>query len=84
MKLILFPFIIPCKQKDRGTRLVKDKFHTKGLRPYTTTEYARLQVVPDWFHFAGNDSQVYKKIGNGVPVVFGEWIGRAIKRYFGK
>lgn len=78
------PTCVAHYSKDRGTRLVKDKFHSKGLRPYTTTEYARLQGVPDWFHFAGNDSQVYKQIGNGVPVVFGEWVGREIKRYFGK
>ena len=78
------PTCVAHYSKDRGTRLVKDKFHSKGLCPYTTREYARLQGVPDWFTFTGNDSQVYKQIGNGVPVVFGEWIGREIKRYFGR
>lgn len=78
----LAPTCVAHYAKDRGTRLVKDKFHPKGLRPYTTREYARLQGVPDWFQFAGNDSQIYKQIGNGVPVVFGEWIGNEIQRYF--
>lgn len=78
------PTCVAHYSKDRGTRLVKDKFHPKGLRPYTTREYARLQGVPDWFQFSGNDSQVYKQIGNGVPVMFGEWVGREIKRYFGR
>ncbi|MBK8396897.1 MAG: DNA cytosine methyltransferase [Leptospiraceae bacterium] len=64
--------------------LIKIQIYLEGLRPYTTREYARLQGVPDWFQFFGNDSQVYKQIGNGVPVVFGEWIGREINRYFGK
>ncbi|MCB1158838.1 MAG: DNA cytosine methyltransferase [Leptospiraceae bacterium] len=68
--------------KDRGTRLVKDKSFPRGVRPYTTLEYARLQGVPDWFQFHGTESQVYKQIGNGVPTVFGLWIGKELKRYF--
>lgn len=69
--------------KDRSTRLVKDKSYPRGVRPYSTREYARLQGVPDWFQFAGSDSQVYRQISNGVPTVFGRWIGEELKRYFG-
>lgn len=78
--------IAPCcvahYSKDRSTRLVKDRAYPEGVRPYTVREYARLQGVPDRFTFAGSEAQQYKMIGNGVPVVFGQWIGREIKRYF--
>ncbi len=70
--------------KDRGTRLVKDKSHPFGLRPYTVREYARLQGVPDSFRFSGSDSDAYRQIGNGVPIPLGEWVGKEIHKYFNK
>jgi len=68
--------------KDRGTRLVKDRSHPEGVRPYTTREYARLQGVPDSFHFCGTENEVFRQIGNGVAVPLGEWVGREICKYF--
>lgn len=68
--------------KDLSTRLVKDKRFPQGVRPYSPREYARLQGVPDSFSFAGTDNQIYKQVGNGVPVQIGCWVGSEICRYF--
>ncbi len=68
--------------KDRGTRLVKDRSHPLGIRPYSVREYARLQGVPDTFKFAGTDNEAYKMIGNGVPVHLAEWAGKEAIKYF--
>jgi DNA (cytosine-5)-methyltransferase 1 len=76
------PTCVAHYSKDKSTRLLRDRNYPRGVRPYTTRKYARLQGVPDWFQFCGSESQIYKQIGNGVPTVFGEWIGNEIKRYF--
>lgn len=68
--------------KDRGTRLVKDRSHPLGVRPYSVKEYARLQGVPDSFYFSGSDNDAYRMIGNGVPVNLAEWIGNEAIKYF--
>lgn len=68
--------------KDRGTRLVIDRSHPMGVRPYTVKEYARLQGVPDSFRFSGTDNDAYKMIGNGVPVNLAEWVGKEAIKYF--
>jgi len=68
--------------KDRGTRMVKDKTHPLGVRPFTTKEYARLQGVPDSFKIEGSDSEIYKQVGNGVAVPLAEWIGKQAIKYF--
>jgi DNA (cytosine-5)-methyltransferase 1 len=78
----LAPTCVAHYHKDRSTRLVKDRSHPLGVRPYTVREYARLQGVPDWFKFDCPDNAAYKAIGNGVPVPFGRWVGGEIKRYF--
>ncbi len=76
------PTCVAHYSKDRGTRMIKDKSHPLGVRPYTVKEYARLQGVPDNFKFAGTESDAYKQIGNGVPVHLAEWIGREAMKYF--
>lgn len=68
--------------KDRSTRLVVDRSHWNGVRPYTPREYARLMGVPDWFDFAGSENQMFRQIGNGVAVPMAEWVGRVAYRYF--
>lgn len=68
--------------KDKGTRMVKDKTHPMGVRPFTTREYARLQGVPDSFQFSGSNTEIYRQIGNGVAVPLAEWIGKQALRYF--
>ncbi len=70
--------------KDRSTRLVVDSNFPLGVRPYTPREYARLQGVPDTFNFAGSDNQIYRQVGNGVPVPIGEWVAKEIRRYFAR
>jgi len=77
----LAPTCVAHYHKDRSTRLVRDRNHPLGVRPYTVREYARLQGVPDWFKFDCSDNAAYKAIGNGVPVPFGRWVGNEIKRY---
>jgi DNA (cytosine-5)-methyltransferase 1 len=67
--------------KDKGTRLVKDSRSKYGLRPFTIREYARLQGVPDDYHFENKVSS-YRLIGNGVAVPMGRWVGNQIMRYF--
>jgi DNA (cytosine-5)-methyltransferase 1 len=78
----LAPTCVAHYHKDRSTRLVRDKKHPLGCRPYTVREYARLQGVPDWFKFDCPDNAAFKAIGNGVPVPIGEWVGRELTRYF--
>jgi DNA (cytosine-5)-methyltransferase 1 len=68
--------------KDQSTRLIKDKRFPFGVRPYTPREYARLQGVPDWYQFEGSANDIYKQVGNGVPVPIGEWVGRQWMKYF--
>lgn len=75
----LAPTCVAHYSKDISTRLVKDG---NKIRPYTPREYARLQGFPDWFKFAGNDRNIYKQVGNAVPVPMARWIGEQAKKYF--
>ncbi|HZV71667.1 MAG TPA: DNA cytosine methyltransferase [Saprospiraceae bacterium] len=70
--------------KDKSTRLLRDKRFPMGVRPYSVREYARLQGVPDSFHFNCSATSAYRMIGNGVSVPVGHWVGTEIKRYFSK
>ncbi len=76
------PTCVAHYSKDRGTRMVRDKSHPLGVRPYTVREYARLQGVPEWFQFPVSDSAAYKQIGNGVAVHMAEWVGGELMKYF--
>lgn len=67
--------------KDKSTRLVKDRNHPLGARPYSVREFARLQGLPDSFEFPVSNTSAYRQIGNGVSVPVGEWVGREMKRY---
>lgn len=67
--------------KDLGTRMVKDRSHPLGIRPFTVREYARLQGFPDDFIFPEKKLS-YKLIGNAVPVDMGRWVGIEIMKYF--
>lgn len=57
-----------------------ERCHPSESRPLTTREYARIQTFPDDWIFKGSDSQVYKQIGNAVPVNLALAIGKAIVR----
>lgn len=76
------PTCVAHYSKDLSTRLVVDRNHPRGVRPYSVREYARLQGVPDSFQFIGGDRKAYQMIGNGVSVPVGRWIGSELIRYF--
>lgn len=57
-----------------------ERCHPDETRPFTVREYARLQTFADTWLFRGSMNQVYKQIGNAVPVNLGRAIGRQIVR----
>jgi len=73
------PTCVAHYSKDVSTRMVMDG---ERVRPYTVTEYARLQGFPDSFKFSGTDRDAYRQIGNAVAVPMGRWIGKQLVRYF--
>lgn len=62
-----------------------ERCHPEETRPFTVREYARLQTFPDEWEFKGSVSEIYRQIGNAVPVNLAEAIGRqlvlALNRY---
>jgi len=78
----LAPTCVAHYAKDLSTRLVVDKRFPRGVRPYSVTEWARLQGVPDDFIFAGTRRHAYKMTGNAVPEPMAHWMGSEISRYF--
>lgn len=57
-----------------------ERCHPGESRPLTTREYARIQTFPDDWDFKGSDGQIYKQIGNAVPVNLALAVGKAIIR----
>lgn len=53
-------------------------FHWDNRR-LSVQELARLQTFPDGVQFAGNRTSVQKQLGNAVPSLMAEVIGRAIR-----
>ncbi|MDR0390890.1 MAG: DNA cytosine methyltransferase [Planctomycetaceae bacterium] len=45
-------------------------------------EAARLQSFPDWFEFAGNETQQFYQIGNAVPPLLAYQLAMSVKEYF--
>lgn len=52
-----------------------DRCHPDESRPFTTREYARIQSFPDEWQFAGKMNDIYKQIGNAVPVNLSKCVG---------
>jgi DNA (cytosine-5)-methyltransferase 1 len=52
--------------------------HPRDNRTLTVREAARLQTFPDRYRFAGPPSAAFRQIGNAVPPVLGEHLGKAI------
>ena len=50
--------------------------HPEQNRPLSVNEYKRLQTFPDEWIVCGSIAQQYRQIGNAVPVLFGEAVGR--------
>ncbi|MCC6602794.1 MAG: DNA cytosine methyltransferase [Anaerolineae bacterium] len=71
------------------TTLPDDIIHYSEPRILTVRENARLQTFPDWFEFSGNyttggtnrktDCPRYTQVGNAVPPLFAEAIGKILK-----
>lgn len=52
--------------------------HPTQGRTITVREAARLQTFPDWYRFAGGPSAAFKQIGNAVPPLLAEHLGKGI------
>ena len=55
--------------------------HPTQTRSLTPREAARLQTFPDWFAFPVERTHQFRLIGNAVPPLLGEAVGRAVRRY---
>ncbi len=55
--------------------------HPTRLRPLSIREYARIQQFPDDWIFVGPIENVYKQIGNAVPVGLGYMAGKQIMNH---
>ncbi|MED5455602.1 MAG: DNA cytosine methyltransferase [Candidatus Thermoplasmatota archaeon] len=55
-----------------------DLAHPEEDRPLSIEEYARIQMFPDDWKFSGPIGEIYKQIGNAVPVGLGEALGNHI------
>ncbi len=60
------PTLVTCPTMP-ATELV----HPTEDRPLSIEEYARIQMFPDDWKFAGSISDIYKQIGNAVPTGMG-------------
>lgn len=60
------------------TMKATDLCHPSQLRPLSVEEYRAVQGFPDEWKIAGNLSDIYRQVGNAVPVALGKAIGRAI------
>lgn len=54
--------------------------HYNGRRRLTIRESAAIQTFPDSFEFIGAMNACYRQIGNAVPVLFAEKLGRELVR----
>lgn len=55
--------------------------HPQEPRPLSVREYAAIQTFPESHIFMGNLDDQYRQIGNAVPPLFGEAIGKHIVRF---
>lgn len=56
-------------------------FHWKSRR-LSTREMCRLQTFPDNYEIMGGRTEVQRQLGNAVPSLIGEILGREIRRQF--
>lgn len=57
--------------------------HYNGRRRLTIRESAAVQTFPDSFEFVGAMNACYRQIGNAVPVLFAEKLGKELMRLEG-
>ena len=53
-------------------------FHYNQDRSFTVREAARLQSFPDHFVFTGTQVQQFAQVGNAVPPLLAEAVGRSL------
>ena len=56
-----------------------DLCHPHELRPLSVEEYKAIQGFPNEWWIAGSPQEIYRQIGNAVPVNLGEAIGHTIQ-----
>lgn len=61
-----------------------ERCHPDETRPFTTREYARIQSFPDEWVFEGSMTNIYKQIGNAVPVNLAKEIGLSLIDYLNR
>lgn len=71
----------PSNTIDTGHR---HHFHYLYNRVPTVRESARLQSFPDEFIFLGSKTSQYKQVGNAVPPLLAQAIGKNLIKLFGK
>jgi DNA (cytosine-5)-methyltransferase 1 len=54
--------------------------HPKNHRRMSVRESAIIQTFPINFEFVGSMGSMYRQVGNAVPVLFGEQIGKKLKQ----
>jgi len=54
--------------------------HPVQDRTLSVREAARIQTFPDWFRFAGEPSLRYRQIGNAVPPLLAEAVGKSVAK----
>lgn len=54
-------------------------FHWKNRR-LSARELCRLQTIPDTYHIVGSRTEVQRQIGNAVPSLLAEVLGREIRK----
>jgi DNA (cytosine-5)-methyltransferase 1 len=54
--------------------------HPRRDRPLSVTEYKRIQCFPEEWAIEGNVREKYRQLGNAVPVLLAEAVGRMIMR----
>ncbi|WP_416867875.1 MAG: DNA cytosine methyltransferase [Imperialibacter sp.] len=72
------------------TTLPDDYLHYSEPRIFTVREYARIQSFKDWYEFKGKyttggkmrtqEVPRYSQIGNAIPPLFGEQVGRVLSQ----
>ncbi|WP_276780765.1 DNA (cytosine-5-)-methyltransferase [Treponema succinifaciens] len=58
-----------------------DLCHPEKDRPLSLQEYARIQEFPDGWKFFGEMKDIYKQIGNAVPISLGYAIGKQAVKF---
>ena len=58
--------------------------HPNGLRRMSCRELATVQSFPLTFEFCGNNSSVYRQIGNAVPPLLGYAVAKEFNKYGGE